>query len=90
MQSHVEIAETEEITEAPRIAVRVGSGKPTQSKAVKEAVRQSQQQIYRAVDRRLAEIERQRRIDREIAILMAKKLAEEEDEEEAILALLLY
>jgi hypothetical protein len=89
LDTAVELAEEAEVTKPSVIRVKTGSGKPTQSKAIKKAVREAKQQINRAIEQRRAELQKWHAIDMEIAELLTLKLKEEEEEEEALLALLL-
>jgi hypothetical protein len=79
----------EAIQSAPKIRVLTRTGRQVRAKAVNEAALKAQRRINRAFDKARARLEKQRKIDREIALLMALKLKEEQDEEEALLALLL-
>lgn len=69
----------------PRIKVRTGSGKRTTSPTLRRAVIQTQQTVTRAYNRRAKQIAR----DLEISQLLIGKLAQEQDDEDAVLALLL-
>ncbi len=71
----------------PRVSVTLSSGKPTTSKAIKTAVRQTQQTVSQAYARAAERIRKQQAIDAEISNLMHAKL--EQEEEDNILMLLL-
>lgn len=83
-----EIVEKTPDVPRPVIRIKTGSGKPSQSKVVQKAVSRTQSRISRAIEK--AQIDRDKReaIDREIAILLALKLKQEQDDEEALLLLL--
>ena len=69
----------------PRVSVKLISGRETTSKVIKREVKRTQAVINRIYQNAQERIER----DKEIARLMQAKLREEEDEEEALIALLL-
>ncbi len=91
LQQAREVAEdqAEVLESAPKIRVITRAGTPSKSKAVQAEVKRVQSSVNRAFDRARAQAERRAKTDREIALLMALKLKEEQDEEEALLALLL-
>lgn len=68
----------------PRIAVKTASGKPTTSQTLQRSVQTTQQAVNQIYRKAAAEIEQ----TRELARLIHRKL-EQEDEDEAILALML-
>ncbi len=91
LEQAAEIAEAQadSLKSAPVVRVKTGTGKATTSKPINAAVRQAQRSINRSFDRALAERQRRQTQDREIALLLALKLRDEEDDDEALLALLL-
>ena len=77
-------------SKAPRIRVLGATGKPTASKALNQAIKKTQTALDRAYVLEAMRIRHEAQLDREIATLLAAKLAQEDqDEEETILALLL-
>lgn len=77
-----------EVIQPPRIRVKTAAGKPTQSKKITTAVDETRRRIAETYRRRAEKIRRERAIDSEISDLMLQQIARE-DEENAILALLL-
>ena len=87
-----EIAEEtpEALDKKPVIRVRTEGGKLSQSPVLKKEAQQTRTRIARAFRAAQELTERRRQIDREISELLIQKIREqEEDDEEAILALLL-
>ena len=83
-------AQPERIEKRPIITIRTGAGKPIQAKKVQDALLATQKRVNKAYDQRQAELRRQRAIDTEISRLLITKFeAEDADEEEAVIALLL-
>ena len=76
----------EVIEKKPRLRVRTGSGKPTQSKVVKEELKKTRKVIDLAAEKARRERERQRDLDKQISEALQAKL---KDEDETILALIL-
>ena len=74
-----------EVPSIPRIRVKTGSGQPTKSKTVTEAVRKTRKAVSKAYDAAA----RRRSIDQEISELMLAKIEAERKEEENIIAILL-
>lgn len=69
----------------PRVSIKTGKGKATQSAPLKKAVKQTQKKINRAY----VQAARAKQRDTEIAQLITRKLRDEQEEEEAKLLLLL-
>jgi hypothetical protein len=80
-----EIVTTVAVPKPPRITVKTRTGKATTSQAIQKAVKRTQKAVIRAY----AEAAKRREVDQEISQLLTKKIREEDDEEEAILAILL-
>ena len=76
---------TEPVKDIPRISVKLISGKETKSKVLRRDVKKTQQAvewIYRKAQQRIDR-------DREISRLLQAKIREEDEEEEALIALLM-
>lgn len=89
LQQAAELVEEQPEITRPVIRVKTGSGKPSQSKVVQRAVKRTESRINRAIERAQLERDKRAAIDREISVLLALKLKEEQDDEEALLAILL-
>lgn len=80
-------------TKKPIITIRTSTNKPVKSKAISTALLSAQRRINKVYDTRKQKIKQQQSIDMEIANLLQSKLRTErlfeQDEEDAIIALLL-
>ena len=83
-----ESAERDVVTDVtpkpPKVKIRTAAGRPTTSQVLTRAVTRTQ----KAINRAYIEAARRRKIDRDISELLQRKIREE-DEEEALIALLL-
>lgn len=73
----------------PRVTVKTGAGKATTSKVLQRDIRRTQQAVIKSYNAVAERIRQQRELDAEISRLLQAKLQTEQDEEDAILVLLL-
>ena len=77
-----------EVVEPPRISVRTATNKPTKSKKLLDKVEETKAKVLAIYERKAAEIQQQRELDKEISERMLKKIAKE-DEDAVIVQLIM-